>query len=159
MWSVLDTSPFANWVNAAPWPYPTLLTAHGLGMAVVVGLTTVLALRVLGFPKAIPLGAYAKTLPLLVVSFVVNAASGVALFVAAASTLAANVAFQVKLAAIVVGLFVLWRLYKGPVAAAARSEEYQPTQSDKALAVAAILIWVVSVIVSGRLVAYLSEGF
>lgn len=159
MWSVLDTSPFANWVNAAPWPYPTFLTAHGLGMAVVVGLTTVLALRVLGFPKAVPLGAYAKTLPLLVFAFVINAASGLALFVAAASTLAANLAFQIKLVAIVVGLIVLWRLYRGPVAAAARSEDYQPTKADRALAVVAILIWVVSVIVSGRLIAYLSEGF
>src|SRR5690349_1658018 len=104
MWASLETSWLAQWIQASPWPYPTLLSIHGLGMGVVVGLTTVVALRVLGFPKGIPLGSYMQALPYLVVAFVFNAASGVALFIADASNLASNISFQIKLVAIVIGL-------------------------------------------------------
>ena len=168
MWSALETSAFSSWVAVSRWAYPTLLSLHGLGMAVVVGLASMIALRVLGFPHQVPLGAYRKTLPWIVGAFLVNATSGVALFVTAASELAANVSFQVKLISIAVGLIVLWRLFAGPVAQAAVMETQIAPQTDsgfvasrgqKAVAVAALLIWVVAVIVSGRLIAYLSEGY
>lgn len=164
MWSVLDTSPFATWVNTAPWPYPTFLSLHGLGMAVMVGITTMVALRVLGFPKSVPLGGYRATAPYLIGAFAVNAMSGTALFVAMASELAVNISFQLKLVAIVIGLFVTWRMYKGSVAAAqAQSDaglgEYLPTGRDRAWAIAALLIWGVSVITSGRLIAYVKPVF
>jgi hypothetical protein len=165
MWSALETSAFSSWVAVSRWAYPTLLSLHGLGMAVVVGLTSMIALRVLGFPRQVPLGAYRKTLPWVVCAFLVNAASGIALFVIAASGLAANVSFQVKLISIALGLVVLWRLYAGPVAQAAVLETQIAQEADcgfvasrvqKAVAVAALLIWVVAVVVSGRLIAYLS---
>jgi hypothetical protein len=167
MWASLETSSLAQWIHASTWPYPTLLSIHGLGMGVVVGLTAVVALRVLGFPKDIPLGAYMQTLPYLVVAFVLNAASGIALFVADASSLASNVSFQIKLAAIAVGLVVVWRLYAGTVAPAARAEadprsallpRFPPARSARVLAVLSLLIWSVSVIVSGRLIAYLNPA-
>jgi hypothetical protein len=163
MWSFLDQSPLAQMINVSPWLYPTLLSAHGLGMAVVVGITTVVALRVLGFPKGVPLGAYQGTLPYLVFTFFINAASGVALFVADATNLAANVSFQIKLVAIVIGLVGLWRMYSSAVAPAARAEAtgeaYQLPKDAKLVAVGMLLIWGVAVIVSGRLIAYLSAAF
>lgn len=168
MWATLETSWLAQWIQASTWPYPTLLSIHGLGMAVVVGLTTVVALRVLGFPRDIPLGSYMQTLPYLVVAFVLNAASGVALFVADATNLAGNLSFQIKLVAIAVGLVVIWRLYAGTVAPAARAQadprsallpHFPPSGKAKVLAVVSLLIWSVSVIVSGRLIAYLTPAY
>jgi predicted alpha/beta hydrolase family esterase len=46
----LSDSAFSKWVASARFVYPTLLTAHGLGVAIVVGITVMIALRVLGFP-------------------------------------------------------------------------------------------------------------
>src|SRR5690349_13537028 len=95
MWSYLDQSPLAEAINVSAWLYPTLLSAHGLGMAVVVGITTMVSLRILGFPRTVPLGAYRAAMPYLVAAFVVNAVSGALLFVAAASELASNISFQI----------------------------------------------------------------
>jgi hypothetical protein len=164
MFEALSMSAFAQWVTVSRWAYPTFLTAHGLGMAVVVGLTVMIGLRVFGFPKEVPLAAYCKTVPLGIAAFVVNAASGTALFVADASTLSRNPSFIIKIIAIVVGLIVLRAFYKGPLKAAQRQAlagggEYQPSQSDKVLAAVAIAIWLVAVIVSGRLIAYLAPEF
>lgn len=160
MWSFLDQSRLAEAINVSAWLYPTLLSAHGLGMALVVGITTVVALRVLGLPKSVPLGAYRATLPYLVWSFAVNAISGVLLFVAAASELAANPSFQIKLVAIVVGLIGLWRMFSKVLTPAAQAEAsgqtFTPPGSAKGVAILLLLIWSVAVIVSGRLIAYLS---
>lgn len=166
MWSAFDQSGFALAIQSSTWAYPALLAAHGLGMAVVVGLTMVVALRILGFPKGAPLGGYLGTLPYLVAAFLVNAASGLALFVADATTLAANPSFQIKLIAITLGLLAVWRMYATAVGPAARLDTASPTgdatgfipsRSAKAMAVLSLLIWSLSVIVSGRLVAYLSK--
>jgi hypothetical protein len=167
MWSFLDQSPLAQWINVSAWLYPTLLSAHGLGMAVVVGITTMVSLRILGFPRTLPLGAYRATMPYLVAAFVINAVSGVLLFVAAASELASNISFQIKLVAIVVGLVGLWRLQTGVLTPAARAEAERAAPTDafvlpgyaKPVAVLMLLIWSVAVIVSGRLIAYLSANF
>lgn len=161
MFETLANSQFSQWMIASSWAYPLLLTLHGLGMAMLVGLTTMTGLRVLGFPRQVPLAPYAKTLPLGIAAFVVNAISGTLLFVADASTLSQNPAFIFKLISIVIGMIVLWRFYKGPIAGAVRQAnagggEYVATRGDKTLAIVAVLLWAFAVIGSGRLIAYLA---
>jgi hypothetical protein len=161
MFESLANSAFSQWMVTSKWAYPALLTLHGLGMAVLVGLTTMISLRVLGFPRQVPLAPYAKALPLGIGAFVINAISGTLLFVADAATLSQNPAFIFKIVSIVIGLFVLWRFYRGPIAGAVRQAdagggEYVPTGKDKALAIVAMLLWAVAVIGSGRLIAYLA---
>jgi len=168
MFEWLQSTGLATWINISPWAYPTFLTAHGLGMAVVVGLTAMIALRIIGFPAKAPLGAYRGLLPLLLAAFAVNAVSGALLFVSDAVALAANVSFQIKMASVALGLAVLWLIDRKVLAPAAAAEAaakvgdtapaFTPPGSAKAMGVAAILIWWLSVIVSGRLVAYLSPG-
>jgi hypothetical protein len=166
----LQSTPLAMWVDLVAWVYPTILTVHGLGMAVVVGLTAVISLRVLGFPAKVPLGAYRRLTPLLWIAFAFNFGSGAILYIHDAVALTFNPSYQIKMASIVVGLVVIWRLQRmlGQAAtvdfagASADAMEapavFVPTGRDKALALAAILIWWLSVIVSGRLVAYLAQA-
>lgn len=169
MFEWLQGTGLATWINISSWAYPTFLTAHGLGMAVVVGLTAMIALRIIGFPAKAPLGAYRGLLPLLVGAFAVNAVSGALLFVSDAVALAANISFQIKMASVLLGLLVLWLIDRKVLAPAAAAEAaaaatgeaapaFAPPGSAKVMGVAAILIWWLSVIVSGRLVAYLSPG-
>jgi hypothetical protein len=160
----LEATPLATWMNTTQWLYPTVLTAHGLGMAMVVGVTVVTGLRILGFPSGIPLGAYRQLLPYLIAAFVVNAVSGVILFCPDAGALAHNPSFQIKVVSLILGVIVLWRTYSTviwPAAAAERAgipdSEFVLPKSAKALAVASIVLWWLSVIVSGRLVAYLAK--
>jgi hypothetical protein len=155
-------------VDVSPWAYPFLLTVHGLGMAVVVGLTVVIGLRILGFPAKVPLSAYQALMPILLIAFAFNAASGVVLYTTDAMQLTANRSFQIKMVSIVLGCILLWRLNKVVLAPAAQSgtvnadgqlvDGYTPTAGAKTLAIVVMLIWWLSVIVSGRLVAYLSAS-
>ena len=163
MLEALSTSQYASWMTTSKWAYPTFLTAHGLGMAVVVGLTVMISLRVLGFPKQLPLAAYAKTVPFGIAGFVVNALSGTALFFGDPATLAANPSFIFKIVTIVIGIVLLRQFYvrtlKRAVACDVAGEpEYRPSALDKGLAVASILLWLIAVIVSGRLIAYLAPA-
>lgn len=162
MLEALANSDFAMWMVVSPWAYPALLTAHGLGMAFVVGLTLMISLRILGFPAQVPLSPYRRTIPLGVAAFVVNALSGTLLFAADAVTLWPNPSFQVKLVSIAIGLVVLWLLGRGPlrraVAVEAQGERFVATGGERVLAVLAIAFWCGAVIVSGRLIAYLAPA-
>jgi hypothetical protein len=55
----LQDTPFAHWVASDPslLAYPTILTLHTVGMAIVVGTCVVIDLRLLGIGGDIPLTA------------------------------------------------------------------------------------------------------
>lgn len=162
MLEAFANSDYAMWMVSSPWAYPALLTTHGLGMAFVVGLTLMIALRVLGFPGNVPVTPYRRTIPLGVAAFVVNALSGTLLFAADAVTLWPNPSFQIKLVSIAIGLVILWLVGSGPlrraVALEAAGQAFAASGTEKLLAVLAIVFWCGAVIVSGRLIAYLAPA-
>ena len=162
MLEALANSDYAMWMVTSSWAYPFLLTAHGLGMAVVVGLTVMIALRLLGFPGTVPVTPYRGTIPLGLVAFAINALSGLGLFAADAVTMWANPSFQVKLVSIAIGIVILWLLGRGPlrraVAVEAQGQAFVATGGERTLAVLAILFWCGAVIVSGRFIAYLAPA-
>jgi len=55
----LQNLALAEWVRSSPslFAYSTVLTAHGVGLGIVVGVNTVIALRLLGVARDIPLAA------------------------------------------------------------------------------------------------------
>ena len=130
-------------------------------MAVVVGITAIIALRILGYPKGIPLQSLRSLLPVMILGLALNTLSGIALFIAAASQLFYNTAFQLKMLAIVTGLIMivfLDKLFLKPVSVMAEtSTSQEPGRNIKILAFVIILIWWVSVVLSGRLIAYVGE--
>lgn len=168
----LENTPVGLWVDISSWAYPFLLTVHGLGMAVVVGVTAVISLRVLGFPAQVPLVAYRKLPPIIWGAFLFNFLSGLVLYIADAQALTFNVAYQIKMVSVAVGLFLIWRLQSKVLAEAVVGEAEAGTvepssrsgeglllpRSAKFLAAAVVLVWWISVLVSGRLVAYLAAA-
>jgi len=168
MWEALQNTPLTLWIDSSRWAYTLILACHGLGMALVVGLTVVISMRVLGFPAEGPLSAYRELWPILIWAFAVNAVSGVLLFVHDAVALSSNPSFIVKMAAIVVGGVLLWRLDREvlvPAAGAGGLREVRVAGSATAaaapasarlLAAGCIAVWLVAVTVSGRLIAYIS---
>ena len=55
----LEHSGVATWIRESPsiWGYPTILTLHTVGLAVLVGANWALDLRLLGVARQIPLTA------------------------------------------------------------------------------------------------------
>src|SRR5688572_2438441 len=80
--SSLEASAFSTWIRESPsiWAYPTILTLHTVGLAVLVGANWMVDLRVLGFGRAVPLGVMSRAFPVMWAGFWLNALTGVVLF-------------------------------------------------------------------------------
>ena len=151
----LQDTPFAHWVASDPslLAYPTILTLHTVGMAIVVGTCAVMDLRLLGVGEGVPLGALQGAPRLVWTGFFINAATGLALFATDAEHKATQTVFFVKLALIFLALIVYGRIrrlvFRSPAALAA------PISSEvKALAILSLILWT-GATVAGRLMAYL----
>jgi hypothetical protein len=150
----LQETPFAQWVASDPslLAYPTILTLHTAGMAIVVGTCVVMDLRLLGIGGDVPLSALGRAPRLVWTGFAINAATGLALFTTDAEHKAVQTVFFVKLALIFVALAVYARLRK----LVFRTVPHTSMISGevKALAVLSLLLWT-GATVAGRLMAYL----
>src|SRR5690606_41809596 len=152
----IESSAFATWIRESPslLAYTAMLSLHAIGLAFVVGLTSAVALRLLGVAAEIPLAPARKFFALMYAAFWVNALSGIALFAASATSLADNVAFLVKLAFVVLAIVNLRLLKRFAFddAGAPREGESAPAAA-KALAVSCLALWGAAII-AGRLTAY-----
>src|SRR2546430_16827452 len=77
----LESLPLSIWVHESPsvWAQPTVLTLHTMGMAVLVGASWVLDLRLLGISRNVPLSAFRWVFRAVAISLAVNLVTGVLL--------------------------------------------------------------------------------
>ena len=155
----LEGTTIAIWVQSSTWGYAISLASHGVGMAIVVGLTAVISIRLLGFVKDVPIGALHQFVPILIFGLALNTLSGVVLFMADANVLIANTAFQIKILMIVFGCILIWKLNSNVLRPASiaisMSTEFVVSKRSKIFALGAIFVWWFSVVLSGRIIAYI----
>lgn len=149
MFETLEQTGLARWVGESLWGYPILLSMHIVGLAVVVGIFVVRDLRILGLFEGIPGDALAALTKLGWTGFLINALSGVALFSSQATVFIQSTPFLTKIGSIfcaaVCGVVLQRRAALGGAALSGMA---------KAVAALSLLFWV-SAIVAGRLIAYL----
>lgn len=153
----LEYSALGDWVATSPWGYPALLAAHSVGLAVIVGILFALNLRILGSFPGIQLDAMRGMLKLAWAGFVLNLASGVALFIAQATFFITHPAFLIKIGAIflaIVDAALIQNILKHN--AASWDEGGSVSTKTKVLATASLLLWLTA-IVAGRLIAYIES--
>lgn len=151
----LQDSAFAAWVASSPslLAYPTILTLHTVGMAIVVGTCAVMDLRLLGIGADVPLTALRGAPRLVWSGFFINAATGLALFTTDAEHKAVQTVFFVKLALIFLALLVYGRLRR--LVFRTPPPPMMPMSGEvKALAIVSLMLWT-GATVAGRLMAYL----
>lgn len=148
----LEGSDFGAWLreSGSIWAYPAVLTAHTLGMGVLVGASAVLDLRLVGFAPRIPLEPLRALFPIMWAGFWLNAITGVALFVADATTKGTTTVFMAKLGIIVVAVVVLFDIKRRVFGS--RASAFVTPQA-RALAAASLVLWLAA-IVTGRYMAY-----
>lgn len=151
----LEQIGYFTWVREASslWAYPTFLFLHTMGMTLVVGLSTALSLRILGFGRDVPLAPMARLFPIIWAAFAINTFSGTTLLIADATTKLINPVFYVKMLCIVLALVSLLVLRKTVFNDPLIDQKPLPA-SARFLAFASVLLWVGG-ITGGRLMAYI----
>src|SRR5262245_24465464 len=108
----LQESDFGVWVSSAPTilAYPTILMLHTVGLAMVVGPAWVLDMRLLGYGARMPIDALRGAFGIMWIGFIINASTGIALFISEADDKGMKWIFWVKLASIALALIVTSKL-------------------------------------------------
>lgn len=150
MLSWLESTALAVWVGQSPsvWALPTVLTVHTTGLALLVGASWVLDLRLLGIGRTVPLSAFRWVFPVVAVGLTLNVLTGVLLFIKNATTLGTSLPFLVKMSLVVASVATL-----APIRAHVLRGG---TAGDRVRlwAIASILAWT-GAVTAGRLLAYL----
>ena len=158
MWEFLDSienSGFATYVRDTPsvLGYSTVLAFHTFGMAFLVGLSSVIALRVLGAVPQLPLKPLKGLQPLIAVGFWVNAITGLILTSLAIHSLLRNWDFYVKLGAIALAIVALQKMRRHAFGDTNAPDDAAASPRARFWAGAMLLFWGLAVL-GGRLTAY-----
>ena len=157
----LESSPLAAWVLESPsvWAQPTVLTLHTMGMAVLVGASWVLDLRLLGISRNVPLSAFRWVFPAVAVGLIVNLVTGFLLFAQRATTWGTSIPFLIKMCLVIASVATLVPIRSYVVRSDAEQRPSTVGRSEvsgsaRLLALASILAWS-GAVTAGRLLAYL----
>lgn len=151
----IENSAFSSYIRESPsvLGYSTVLALHTFGMAFLVGLSGVIALRVLGIIPELPLNPLKKLMPMIIAGFWLNAVTGVVLTSLAAVSLFRNWDFWVKLAAIVVAIVALTKMRRTAFADPPAPDDAPGSPEARRWAKVMLFFWGLAVL-GGRLTAY-----
>jgi hypothetical protein len=151
----LEGSQFSTWIRSELWGWPLALTIHAFGTALVIGLTVIIALRLLGLFAAIPYAALNRLFPVIWVALLLQFLSGFTLWMTKPTRYVADAAFVLKSSLVIVGIILTVHVYRTIKREAAAWQAAGAVSSGEVKFVAAnLLVWC-GVLVAGRLTAYL----
>jgi hypothetical protein len=154
--NTIHDSAFATWVRESPsiFAYTTILSLHAMGLAIIVGINTIVALRLLGYGQEIPVPALRKLFPWMYLGFTINALSGFSLLASNAVNDLTNWMFYSKLGFIALAMVNLEltrvQVFDRPAMAGGAVAE---SGRAKTFAVTSIVLWSLA-ICAGRLTEY-----
>jgi hypothetical protein len=152
--SWIENSAFSVWVRESPsiFAYAGVVFLHTVGLAIVVGISAMIDLRLLGVASDLPIAPLERFFPIMWAGFWINAVSGSILLAQDATTKFTNPIFGIKmvLIALAVADMVLLRrvVFRGP------QVERNVSRQGKLLAVASLVLWF-GATTAGRLMTYL----
>lgn len=132
--------------------YPSILAFHTIGLAFLVGISSAIALRILGVAPDMPLAPLKKFLPIMWLGFFFNATSGMLLLLIEPTKFLTMFDFYIKLLAIAGAVICSRVLYARQFRRANMDTEPAPA-GDKLLACTVLILWGAA-ITAGRLTAY-----
>jgi len=152
MW--LESTGFGTFVRESEslLAYPTFSTLHTIGLSIIVGLSTVVALRLVGFARTMRVAPLKKLFPIMWVGFAINLFSGSGLAAAAATTTVPNPLFLAKITFVIAGVVIL-RLLQVKVFRDSDPEGKSRDRTIMILAASLLCLWLFAMI-TGRFIAY-----
>ena len=155
MIDAIENSAYAVWVRESPsiWAYTTILSLHAMGLAIIVGINAIIALRLLGYVPDIPVAKLRKLFPWMYIGFTVNAFSGLSLLAANLDNDVHNWMFLTKLTLIALSMINLEltraKVFDDPLVVNGTGV---PARA-KTFAIASLVLWSLA-ICAGRLSEY-----
>jgi hypothetical protein len=155
MIEAIENSAYAVWVRESPsiFAYTSILSLHAIGLAIIVGLNYLIALRLLGFVKELPLAPLRKLFPWMYLGFAINTFSGASLLAANLSNDLGNWLFIAKLVFIALAMINLeltrmWVFDRPGTVVPGELPKHSRT-----VAIGAFVLWGLAM-VAGRFTAY-----
>jgi len=147
----IETSAFSVWIreSVSVFAFPSILTAHTIGMGLVAGVNALLDLRILGVASHVPVVEMKRFFPVMWFGFWLNAISGVVLLIGYPTKALTNPLFYAKLAAIAAAMVLVGSIQKRVFPQDPEKTPAYPTR----LAVASLFCWA-GAIGAGRFLAY-----
>jgi hypothetical protein len=144
----IEASGLSVWIRESPaiYAFPGILVVHTVGMALAAGAAAVIALRLLGVARQIPISSLRELVRVAWIGLVLNILSGILLVVAYPTKALTNPIFYLKLLAISATVVVVCHLDRRVLAVA-------PTEPRKLIS-ATLLVLTAFTIVTGRLLPY-----
>ena len=149
----LEQTPVSTFIRESEslLAFPGVLCLHPLGLSLVVGANSIVAIRLLGVAPGIPLQPLKKLFPFMWAGLILSALSGFALVAAKATSLTLNPLLDFKLFFVLVATITM-KLMQKRVFSPQALENAKPGDG-KMMAVVLLACWVI-VMTSGRLIAY-----
>lgn len=136
------------------WLFPMMETIHFMGLSVMFGALLAIDLRVMGLAPFLNMKAVMKFIPVALIAFAVNLATGIAFLCADPHRYFPNLAFQWKIGLILVaGLNALWFWLGEHKQLVQLADGEQADFRAKFIAFLSIAVWI-AVIVFGRMIPY-----
>ena len=150
----IENSALGIWMVESVWAYPIVLSTHAVGMSIVVGTVIIIDLRLLGYAGNAPLDLFKIMFAVTWVGVVLNFMSGLALLASDPAKFFYHPVFWTKIGLIITGIFSVYLLWQVVTRDdGITKENFVPSSKVKLLACLSLVLWL-SVIVAGRLIAY-----
>jgi hypothetical protein len=135
--------------------FPTLIALHSVGMAVVVGLSLAVSLRLNGMLTDLSPGVVPRLLDVAIWGFTLNFITGLLLFITRGPEYITSAIFLIKMLLVLVGAALMFWL-RQHLRRAARGPQMPASDRRASLvSVSSSVAWF-GAVVAGRLIAYLS---
>jgi hypothetical protein len=160
----LETTDFSTWVREGDFiwtgfsAFYVILGFHSIGMAIVVGVSFILSLRLFGYYRTLPIDGALKLIPLAWAGFTINLISGIVLFVGQSRRELLTMTFNIKILMILLAVLTLALLQRtlrhtDIVAYADGTAVEVVPEAARTMALLSNLFWIAAII-SGRLIGY-----
>jgi hypothetical protein len=152
----LESTGLSVWVreSTSVFAFPTILSAHAIGMALAVGVNAAMALRLLGAAPAVVAGELKRFGPVMWLGFWVNAASGLLLLIGYPTKALTNPVFYLKIVLIGVAMWLYIVMTRRVLEG--RPAELVAPATTRFLGAASLACWA-GAITTGRLLAYTAD--
>ena len=151
---LIEHSSLSTWLRESPslLAFPGVLTAHTMGMGFLAGTSVLVAVRLLWFPRDLPIPAMERLFPIVWLSFFVSVVTGVLLVVAYPTKAMTNPLFYIKLVLVACGVSSIPPI-RGYVVHSSGMEPRLTAPKGRLLAATSIALWAATII-AGRLLPY-----